>query len=26
VMNNMLDTEFHTLCMEFARKAYEASA
>lgn len=24
--NNKLDTEFHTLCMQFARKAYEASA
>jgi len=24
--NNMLDTEFNTLCMQFARKAYEASA
>ena len=24
--NNTLDTEFHTLCSEFARKAYEASA
>ena len=24
--NAWLDAEFHTLCMEFARKAYEASA
>lgn len=22
--NNMLDTEFHTLCMQFAREAYNA--